>query len=91
MCRTKFETLRAWSCAIINIGYCLNPEVPHMKEIMDSVEYEEPPEGEDGSKYDVFFALTSTGEPVGLAEYTADVASAGWRVHAVCVHDWDKF
>ena len=49
---------------------------------------EPPEEGSDGSCYENFWALTSTGQPIGLTEYSINIA-AGSNTHVVQFFDWD--
>ena len=47
-----------------------------------------PSESEDGSAFVKNFALTNSGEPINLLEYSFDIASIP-NVHVLFMQDWD--
>ena len=55
----------------------------------DDIEGAEPPEGEDGSTYFEWFAVTTNCEPFSLLEY-ADKVAANERTHVISFHDYQS-
>ena len=60
------------------------------KAIAKKLDYIAPEKGIDGSSYEERYPLTCQGQPIGLTEHGARLASIG-STHVIQILDWDPY